>query len=215
MNEAFVPTLVVLGAYLIGSVSFAVVMSRVFDLPDPHTYGSKSPGATNVLRTGNKVAAALTLVGDAGKGYVAVALAKLITGEEIATSLVVALAGLAAFAGHLFPVFHRFRGGKGVATAAGVLVGYDIWLGGGTLATWLIMAVFFRISSFAALTAAIFAPMYAFWLFGIQPVLWAAIPMSLLLFVRHRANIERLFAGTEPRIGEKKKPEPETTQEAR
>ncbi len=215
MNEAFVPTLVVLGAYLIGSVSFAVVMSRLFALPDPHTYGSKSPGATNVLRTGNKLAAALTLVGDAGKGYVAVALAKLITGEEIATSLVVALAGLAAFAGHLFPVFHRFRGGKGVATAAGVLVGYDIWLGAGTLATWLIMAVFFRISSFAALTAAIFAPMYAFWLFGLQPVLWAAIPMSLLLFVRHRANIERLISGTEPRIGEKKKPEPETTQEAR
>ncbi len=210
MNDALISTLVVAGAYLIGSVSFAVVVSRLFALPDPHTYGSKSPGATNVLRTGNKLAAALTLAGDAGKGFVAVALAKLVTGEEITTSLVVALAGLAAFVGHLYPVFHRFLGGKGVATAAGVLVGYDIWLGAGTLATWLIMAVFFRISSFAALVAALFAPVFAFWLFGVQPVMWVTIPLALLVFVRHKANIERLIAGTEPRIGAKKKPEPES-----
>ena len=203
MYEALVPTLVVLGAYLVGSVSFAVVVSRLFALPDPHTYGSKSPGATNVLRTGNKMAAALTLVGDAGKGYFAVLLAKLITGEEITTSLVVALAGLAAFVGHLFPVFHRFLGGKGVATAAGALVGYDIWLGAGTLATWLIMAVFFRISSFASLVAALFAPVFAFWLFGAQPVTWVTIPIALLLVVRHRANLARLIAGTEPRIGQR------------
>ena len=202
MNEA----LIVAAAYLIGSISFAVVVSRLFSLPDPHSYGSKSPGATNVLRTGNKIAAALTLAGDAGKGFVAVLIAKAITGEDVATSLVVPLAGLAAFIGHLFPVFHRFKGGKGVATAAGVLLGYDVWLGAGTLATWLIVAVFFRISSFAALIAAVFAPCFAFWMFGLRPVMWATIPMAVLLMVRHRANIERLIAGTEPRIGAKKKP---------
>jgi glycerol-3-phosphate acyltransferase PlsY len=198
--------LIVVGAYLLGSVSFAVVMSRVFALPDPHTYGSKSPGATNVLRTGNKLAAALTLLGDAGKGLAAVLAAKALSGEDISTSLVVPLAGLAAFAGHLFPVFHRFLGGKGVATAAGVLLGYSWWLGAGTLATWLIIAVFFRLSSFAALVAAVFAPCFAFMLFGAQPVTWATIPMALLLMVRHRANIGRLLAGTEPRIGAKSKP---------
>lgn len=202
MNEA----LIVAAAYLIGSISFAVVVSRLFSLPDPHSYGSKSPGATNVLRTGNKTAAALTLVGDAGKGFVAVLIAKAITGEYVATSLVVPLAGLAAFIGHLFPAFHRFKGGKGVATAAGVLLGYDVWLGAGTLATWLIIAVFFRISSLAALIAAVFAPCFAFWLFGLRPVMWATIPMAVLLMVRHRANIERLIAGTEPRIGARKKP---------
>ena len=200
MNEA----LIVAGAYLIGSVSFAVVVSRLFSLPDPHSYGSKSPGATNVLRTGNKAAAALTLLGDAGKGFAAVMIAKAITGEDIGTSLVVPLAGLAAFVGHLFPVFHRFQGGKGVATAAGVLLGYDPWLGAGTLATWLIFAVFFRISSLAALIAALFTPCFAFWLFGVRPVMWATIPIALLLMFRHRANIERLLAGTEPRIGAKK-----------
>ena len=205
MNEA----LIVAGAYLIGSVSFAVVMSRLFALPDPHTYGSKSPGATNVLRTGNKSAAALTLLGDAGKGLVAVMAAKAITGEDIGTSLVVPLAGLAAFVGHLFPVFHRFLGGKGVATAAGVLLGYSLWLGAGTLATWLVIAVFFRISSFAALVAAVFAPCFAFMLFGAQPVTLATIPIALLLMLRHRANMARLLAGTEPRIGAKKAdPEP-------
>jgi glycerol-3-phosphate acyltransferase PlsY len=207
MNADLIAVLVVVGAYLIGSVSFAVVMSRVFSLPDPHTYGSKSPGATNILRTGNKAAAALTLLGDAGKGLVAVVLAKMITGESIATSLVVPLAGLAAFVGHLYPVFHRFLGGKGVATAAGVLLGYDLWLGLGTLATWLIIAVFFRISSFAALVAAVFAPLCAFWLFGVRPVTWVTIPIAILVLLRHRANIQRLIAGTEPRIGSSKRPD--------
>jgi glycerol-3-phosphate acyltransferase PlsY len=207
MNADLIAVLVVVGAYLIGSVSFAVVMSRVFSLPDPHTYGSKSPGATNILRTGNKAAAALTLLGDAGKGLVAVVLAKMITGESIATSLVVPLAGLAAFVGHLYPVFHRFLGGKGVATAAGVLLGYDLWLGLGTLATWLIIAVFFRISSFAALVAAVFAPLFAFWLFGVRPVTWVTIPIAILVLLRHRANIQRLIAGTEPRIGSSKRPD--------
>jgi len=200
MNEA----LIVAGAYLIGSVSFAVVVSRLFSLPDPRSYGSKSPGATNVLRTGNKLAAALTVVGDAGKGLAAVLIAKAITGEETATSLVVPLAGLAAFFGHLYPVFHGFHGGKGVATAAGVLLAYDLWLGAGTLATWLIIAVFFRLSSLAALTAAVFAPCFAFWLFGVRPVVWTTIVLALLVMFRHRANIERLIAGTEPRIGAKK-----------
>ena len=208
MNEI----LIVVGAYLLGSVSFAVVMSKLFALPDPHTYGSKSPGATNVLRTGNKVAAALTLAGDAGKGLVAVLLAKAVTGEDIGTSLVVPMAGAAAFIGHLYPVFHRFQGGKGVATAAGALLGYSVWLGAGTFGTWLVIVVFFRISSFAALVAAVSAPCYAFMLFGAQPVTWATIPIALLLMVRHRANIERLLAGTEPRIGAKKKPEPEPNQ---
>ena len=204
MNDVLIAVVVTAGAYLIGSVSFAVVVSRLFSLPDPHTYGSKSPGATNVLRTGNKVAAALTLAGDAGKGFVAVLIAKAITGEEIGASLVVPLAGLAAFVGHLYPVFHRFKGGKGVATAAGVLLGYDLWLGAGTLATWLVIAVFFRVSSLAALIAAIFTPCFAFWLFGVRPVMWVTIPIALLLMFRHRANIERLLNGTEPRIGAKK-----------
>ncbi|MEO8204180.1 MAG: glycerol-3-phosphate 1-O-acyltransferase PlsY [Betaproteobacteria bacterium] len=204
MNEPLLAVLVVGGAYLIGSVSFAVVVSRLFALPHPHSYGSKSPGATNVLRTGNKTAAALTLAGDAGKGAVAVLLAKMVTGEDVATSLVVPLAGLAAFVGHVFPVFHRFLGGKGVATAAGVLLVFNVWLGVATLATWLVIAVFFRISSFAALVAAAFAPLYAFWLFGLQPVMWVTIPIAVLVLVRHRANIRRLLAGTEPRIGAKK-----------
>lgn len=202
MNAA----LIVVGAYLLGSVSFAVVVSRLFALPDPHSYGSRNPGATNVLRTGNKLAAALTLVGDAGKGLAAVLIARLLTGESIADGAVVPLAGLAAFIGHLYPVFHRFQGGKGVATAAGVLLGYDPWLGAGTLVTWLAIAVFFRISSFAAVVAALFTPCFAFWLFGLRPVMWATIPLALLLLLRHRENIARLLAGTEPRIGAKKKP---------
>ena len=214
MNEVLAGILVVAGAYLLGSVSFAVVVSRLFALPDPHTYGSKSPGATNVLRTGNKLAAALTLAGDAGKGLAAVLIAKALTGADIGASLVVPLAGLAAFAGHLFPVFHRFLGGKGVATAAGVLLGYDVWLGAGTLVTWLMIAVFFRISSFAAIVAALFTPCFAFWLFGAKPVMWATIPIAALLLLRHRANIERLLAGTEPRIGARKKPSAESEQES-
>lgn len=214
MNELLFAALIVAGAYLLGSVSFAVVVSRLFALPDPHTYGSKSPGATNVLRTGNKAAAALTLAGDAGKGLVAVLITKALTGEDIGAGWIVPLAGLAAFVGHLFPVFHRFLGGKGVATAAGVLLGYNVWLGAGTLATWLMIAVFFRMSSLAAIVAALFTPCFAFWLFGVRPVMWATIPMALLLILRHRANIARLLSGTESRIGEKSKPGPESKQDA-
>ena len=214
MNELSFAASVVVGAYLLGSVSFAVVVSRLFALPDPHTYGSKSPGATNVLRTGNKLAAALTLAGDAGKGLAAVLIAKALTGEDIAAGWTVPLAGLAAFVGHLYPVFHRFQGGKGVAAAAGVLLAFNLWLGAGTLATWLMIAVFFRISSFAAIVAALFAPCFAFWLFGLAPVMWVTIPISALLILRHRANIERLLSGSEPRIGEKKKPVSETSKDS-
>jgi glycerol-3-phosphate acyltransferase PlsY len=195
--------IIAVGAYLLGSISFAVVVSRIFGLPDPHTYGSGNPGATNVLRTGRKAAAALTLAGDAGKGWVAVLLAQMISGETGIGDIAVPLAGAAAFLGHLYPVFHRFQGGKGVATACGVLFGFDLWLGLGTLVTWVMMAAFFRLSSLAALVAALFAPAFAFWLFGLANVLWAVTLIAALLIWRHRANIARLVAGEESRIGAK------------
>ena len=193
--------LIVAAAYLLGSVSFAIVVSRVLSLPDPRSYGSGNPGATNVLRTGSKVAAVLTLLGDAGKGWLAVWLAALLSGAAAREGFAAPLAGLAVFCGHLFPVFHRFRGGKGVAMAAGVLVGFNVWLGVATVATWIVVAVFFRISSLAALVAALFAPLYCGWLFGLRPLLAAVTAIALLLAWRHRANIVRLVAGEEPRIG--------------
>jgi len=195
--------LIVLCAYLLGSISFAIVVSRALGLPDPRSYGSGNAGATNVLRTGRKVAAALTLLGDAGKGWLAVLLASLYLGEPAAAGVGAPLAGLAAFLGHLFPLFHRFQGGKGVATAAGVLLGISPWLGLGTLATWGAIAGFFRISSLAALTAAVFAPLYAWWLFGLRPVFPVVLAIALLLVWRHRGNVARLLAGTESRIGGK------------
>lgn len=199
--------LIVLGAYLLGSVSFAIVVSRLMRLPDPRTFGSKNPGATNVLRSGRKLAAVLTLAGDAGKGWLAVWLADRYLGYPGVAGLEVPLAGLAAFLGHLFPIFHRFQGGKGVATAAGVLVGFNPWLGLATVATWVVIAVFFRLSSLAALVAALFAPGYAWWLFGLRPVLPVVIAMSVLLIWRHKQNIARLLAGEERRIGDKRKPQ--------
>jgi len=192
--------LIILAAYLLGSVSFAIVVSRVLALPDPRSYGSKNPGATNVLRSGSRAAAVLTLIGDAAKGWLAVWLASRVAGTPGAAGLAAPLAGLAAFAGHLFPVFHRFRGGKGVATAAGVLLGFDPWLGLATIATWVVFVLFFRISSLAALAAALFAPAYAWWLFGLRPLLGVVSAIALLLVWRHRANIGRLVGGTEPRI---------------
>ena len=195
--------LIVLAAYLVGSISFAVVVSRLFGLPDPHTYGSGNPGATNVLRSGKKSAAALTLLGDAGKGWVAVLMAQLVSGETGIGSVAVPLAGAAAFVGHLFPAFHRFQGGKGVATACGVLFGFDLWIGLGTLVTWIAIAAFFRLSSLAALVAALFAPAFTFWLFGLANVLGAVAMIALLLVWRHRGNIARLVAGNESRIGAK------------
>jgi len=186
-------------AYLLGSISFAIVVSRLMSLPDPRSYGSKNPGATNVLRTGRKVAAALTLAGDAGKGWLAVWLAWFYTLDMT----VAALAGLAVFLGHLYPVFYRFKGGKGVATAAGVLFGLNLWLGVGTLVTWGVIAAFFRYVSLASLIAALFAAFYAWWLFGLQPVSWVAAVMAALLAWRHRENIKRLAAGTESKLGAK------------
>ena len=188
--------LAIVGAYLLGSISFAVLVSKVMGLPDPHTYGSKNPGATNVLRTGNKVAAVLTLVGDAAKGGVAVWVASYFTGE-------LAAVGLAAFLGHLYPVFHRFQGGKGVATAAGVLLVLDWRVGLGTIVTWLVIAFALRYSSLAALVAALFAPLATAFLLDLKSALFVAA-MSGFLAWRHKANIQRLLAGTEPRLGAKK-----------
>ena len=192
--------LAIVAAYLLGSVSFAVLVSKVMGLPDPHTYGSKNPGATNVLRTGSKVAALLTLIGDSCKGAVAVLLAAFFV---TTVPLELALVGLAAFLGHLYPVFHRFQGGKGVATAAGVLLALDWRVGVGTLLTWGIIAAFLRYSSLAALVAALFAPLGTAYLLGWQAGVVVAV-MSAFLVWRHKGNIERLLAGTEPRIGAKK-----------
>ena len=192
----------ILIAYLIGSVSFAVLVSRAFGLPDPHTYGSGNPGATNVLRTGKRAAAALTLLGDAFKGWFAV---MLIQQHVIAEPAAVGAAAVAVTLGHMYPVFHRFHGGKGVATALGVLLALDPWLAAGTAATWIIIAYFFRISSLAALVAAAFAPFFAFFLYGMgRFTLESAIGVtviSLLLVWRHHGNIRNLLAGTEGKLG--------------
>jgi glycerol-3-phosphate acyltransferase PlsY len=205
---AFNVGLVIL-AYLIGSVPFAVVVSRLMGLKDPRTYGSGNPGATNVLRSGSKAAAVLTLLGDAAKGWFALWLVKEVGGPVGVSWNVVGLVAIAVFLGHLFPVFLGFRGGKGVATALGVLFAVSPWLALATVATWLIIAVFFRYSSLAALVAAIFAPLY--YLFGSNIAWYAETPLvvaitliSVLLIVRHRANIARLLQGTEPRLGQKK-----------
>ena len=195
-------------AYLIGSIPFAVVVSKLMGLQDPRSYGSKNPGATNVLRTGNKAAAALTLLGDAAKGWFALWLAQYLAPGLSWTAY--ALVALAAFLGHLYPIFLGFKGGKGVATALGILVAIHPWLAVATAATWLIIAVFSRYSSLAALVAAFFAPVY--YLFGSGVAWYAQAPVGIalaiigvLLFYRHRANIARLLAGTESRIGRKKK----------
>ncbi|MFN2644574.1 MAG: glycerol-3-phosphate 1-O-acyltransferase PlsY [Burkholderiales bacterium] len=190
--------LVIVAAYLIGSISFAIVVSRAMQLPDPRSYGSKNPGATNVLRTGRKSAAVLTLFGDAAKGWVAVWLAQRYAPEAAP------YAALAVFLGHLFPVYYRFVGGKGVATAAGVLFAIDWRLGLGTLATWLVIAAFLRYSSLAALVAAAFAPFFSALLLGFDAYFAGVLVMSALLIWRHRVNIERLMAGTESRIGGRK-----------
>ena len=196
--------LLTIAAYLIGSVSFAVVVSKFYGLADPRTYGSGNPGATNVLRSGNKGAAIWTLVGDAFKGWLAVWLVmhfqeRLGVGDET-----IALVALAVFIGHLWPVFFRFVGGKGVATALGVLLALNVWLGLATLVTWLVVAYAFRYSSLAALIASVFAPFYYGLLFGVEPQLFAVLIMSGLLVWRHAKNIGNLMAGKESRIGSKK-----------
>ena len=193
----------VLGAYLLGSVSFAIVLSRLFAMPDPRSYGSKNPGATNVLRSGRKLVAALTLLGDGGKGWLAVWLAALFAPAAMAP------AALAVFLGHLFPVFHRFQGGKGVATAAGVLLGLDWRIGLGTLGTWLVILGFFRYSSLAALVSAIFALAFTALLHGAGVQALCVLAICLLLVWRHKENIRRLLAGEESRVGAKASPPPD------
>jgi glycerol-3-phosphate acyltransferase PlsY len=204
-----VELLVIPTAYLIGSISFAVVVSKCMRLPDPHSYGSGNPGATNVLRTGNKLAAVLTLIGDALKGYLAVMLARILLGDSALTSTFNSwlLCGvvIAVFLGHLFPIFHGFKGGKGVATACGILFGIHWILGIATLSTWIIVATFMRYSSLAALAAAVFAPIYFVFLFGFQPMAIALACICALLIWRHSSNIRNLMNGTESRIGAKKK----------
>ena len=208
--DALYPALATLAAYLVGSLSFAVIVSRVMGLNDPRTYGSKNPGATNVLRSGSKAAAVVTLLLDALKGWLPVALVArwgAAWGLEEGT---MALVGLAAFLGHLYPVFFKFEGGKGVATAAGVLFGVHWALGLATLGTWVIVAFFFRYSSLASLAAAVFAP--AYYLFG-DRVVWyadrsllvAMALMAMLLVWRHSENIGRLLRGQESKLGSKKK----------
>ena len=203
------PVLAVLAAYLVGSLSFAVIVSRLMGLNDPRTYGSKNPGATNVLRSGSKLAAVVTLLLDGAKGWLPVALIAWYGKPYGMLEGTMAMAGLAAFLGHLFPVFFRFQGGKGVATALGVLLGFNWILGLAAAASWLVIAVFFRYSSLASLVAAVFAPVYYIFGDGVawyldKSLLLAMVVMALLLAWRHAANINRLFKGTESKLGAKK-----------
>ena len=198
------PTLgVIIAAYLLGSVSFAVVVSKMFGLPDPHSYGSGNPGATNVLRTGNKAAAALTLLGDGIKGFVAVWAANRLGASWGDASLATAGAALAVYLGHLYPVFHHFAGGKGVSTAAGIAFALSWQLGLALAVIWLLVVLAFRMSSLASLVAALATPPLGFYFLGYWPESLALIPIALLMFWRHRGNIRKLIAGEERRIGEK------------
>ncbi len=198
MTAAFA---IVVGAYLLGSVSFAVLISRAFGLPDPHEYGSGNPGATNVLRTGNKAAALLTLIGDGVKGWLAVFLAQALAPIVGAPDWMVPAAAIAVFLGHLFPVYYRFAGGKGVATAAGIVFALYWPLGLALLVVWATMAFGFKFSSLAALITAALLPLGAFYVFGNALIAWAMLPICALLFWRHRANIRQLLEGKERTIG--------------
>jgi len=186
--------------YLLGSVSFAVLVSRWFGLPDPRSYGSGNSGATNVLRSGRKAAALLTLLGDAAKGWLAVFIAQRFAAPET-VDVAAAVTAVAVVIGHMYPLFFRFEGGKGVSTAFGVLLAINYYLAAGAAATWLIIAVFFRISSLAALISAVFAPFFCFLLYGLHVFTYAVGLVSLLLVLRHRNNIRNLLAGSEVRIG--------------
>src|SRR6218665_3509809 len=203
MQDTLYPLLAALAGYLIGSLSFAVIVSRAMGLSDPRSYGSGNPGATNVLRSGNKAAAVLALAFDALKGYVPVLLVLAFGGRWGLDEGTAALVGLAAFIGHLWPVFFRFEGGKGVATAAGVIMALNPVLGAATLLTWLIIAYFSRYSSLAALVAAVFAPVYQMLIWGTGPIVGALVVMGLLLVWRHQANIKKLLNGTESKLGQK------------
>jgi len=201
MNTSLPTLAVIAGAYLVGSISFAVVVSRFYGLPDPHSYGSGNPGATNVLRSGNKTAAALTLAGDGIKGLVAVWIAHRLGASWGDASLATAGAAVAVFLGHIYPVFHGFAGGKGVATAAGITFALAWQLGIALVVVWLTLALIFRIASLASLVAAISAPPLAFYLIGDALEAWALLPIALLLVWRHRDNIRKLIAGQERKIG--------------
>ncbi len=194
------PVLFVVVAYLIGSVSFAVVVSWGFGLPDPHTYGSGNPGATNVLRTGRKAAAVLTLLGDAAKGAIALWLARRLAPDFDVGEITLAAVAFAAFLGHLFPVYFRFKGGKGVSTAAGILLALDLRIAGVVLLVWLLVVLASRFSSLGAIIAALAAPVATIYFLGWGPFAWVVLAMTALLLSRHRANIGRLMNGTESRI---------------
>lgn len=198
MPVAFI--LFVVAAYLIGSISFAVVVSWCFGLPDPHTYGSGNPGATNVLRTGKKTAAVLTLLGDAAKGAIALWLAQRLAPEFGLGEMALAAVAFAAFIGHLFPVYFRFKGGKGVSTAAGILLALDVRVAGVVLLVWLLTVLALRYSSLASMVAALAAPAATIYFLGWGPFAWMVAAMTMLLLWRHRANIGRLLNGTESRI---------------
>jgi glycerol-3-phosphate acyltransferase PlsY len=198
--------LFIAAAYLLGSLSFAVIVSRAMHLPDPRKFGSGNPGATNMLRSGRKTAAVLTLLGDTLKGWVAVVAARALAPQFGLDDGIVLLCALAVFIGHLFPVFFGFKGGKGVATALGVLVGLNPWLGLACLLTWLFMARVFRISSLAALTTAALAPVYAGLLMGWSDTAMAVLVIALLLVYRHKSNLIKLVNGEEGRIGSKTAP---------
>jgi glycerol-3-phosphate acyltransferase PlsY len=189
-----------LGGYLLGSMPFAVIVSKAFGLDDPRSHGSGNPGATNVLRTGNKTAAAITLIGDAAKGWLAMFLATKLGADSTA----MAVAGVSAFVGHVFPFTLGFKGGKGVATALGVMLGFSAGFAGIAAITWLAVVIVTRYSSLAALVAALEAPLLAWWLFGDTTITLTISVMSLVLIARHRSNIRNLIAGTEGRIGSKK-----------
>lgn len=197
MTTAFV----ILGAYLIGSLSFAVAVSRVMRLPDPRTYGSGNPGATNVLRSGSKAAAILTLLGDAAKGWIAVWGAQQVLGSD--ASMGIALSALAAVVGHMFPVFHRFQGGKGIATSLGVLIALDWRVALAAVASFLIITAFFRYVSLASMIAAACAAFFTFFLYQSHSYAWAVLAIAVLTVWRHRGNIRKLMAGTESRLGRK------------
>lgn len=203
--SSLVLLLALAGAYLLGSISFAVLTSRLFGLADPRSYGSKNPGATNVLRSGNKKAALLTLLGDGAKGWLAVFLVQQLGPDYNLGTAAVAGVALAVFAGHLYPIFLKFKGGKGVATAAGILLALDPTLGLATLGTWLVVALLSRYSSLAALTAAAAAPLIAGMLWGFNTMVVAVAIMSMALIGKHWGNLQRLLAGTEGKIGAKKK----------
>ena len=194
------PIIFVVAAYLIGSISFAVVVSWCFGLPDPHTYGSGNPGATNVLRTGERAAAALTLIGDAAKGAIALWLARRLAPEFEVGDITLAAVAFAAFIGHLYPVYFRFKGGKGVSIAAGILLALDGRIAGVVLLVWLLTVLASRYSSLASIVAALAAPVATLYFLGWEPFAWMVLAMTALLLWRHRANIERLMLGTESRI---------------